>query len=57
MVKSDYSPYRLWWTKSYEEEVSEFRRLILSNPEDVDLLKDEYKELTGKRFRRKSDES
>ena len=54
--KEDYSPYRLGWAKSYEHEVEEFRRLILSEPADLDLLKDEYKELTGKRFRRKRDE-
>ena len=57
MVEStEYNPYRLGWTKSYEEEEAEFRRLILTEPADVDLLKDEYYELTGKRFRRRKDE-
>jgi hydroxyacyl-ACP dehydratase HTD2-like protein with hotdog domain len=53
---TDYQPYRLGWCKSYDEEVEKFRHLILCNPIDVDLLKDEYYELTGKRFRRKKDE-
>ena len=51
-----YNPMFLSWCKSYEEEVQEIRDLILGNPEDVRLLKDEYKELTGKRFKRKKGE-
>jgi hypothetical protein len=53
MEQNNYKPFRLSWTKSYEEEVLELRKLILGNPSDVDLLKSEYKELTGKTFRRK----
>lgn len=48
-----YSPRFLSWAKSYEDEVSEMRELILGNPADVDLLKREYEILTGKRFRRR----
>ena len=55
-MNDKYSPYRLGWTKSYEQEEKEFRELIIGNPIDVDLLKDEYYELTGKRFRRKNKE-
>ena len=49
----DYTPRFLSWAKSYEDEVSEMRELILGNPADVDLLKREYEQLTGKRFRRR----
>jgi hypothetical protein len=49
----DYSPRFLSWAKSYEDEVNEMRELILGNPADVDLLKQEYEILTGKRFRRR----
>jgi hypothetical protein len=51
-----YKPKFLSWCKSYEEEVAEFRELILGNPDDVKMLKREYQQLTGKAFRRKKDE-
>ena len=53
---SNYNPSFLSWAKSYEDEVSEMRELILGEPADVDLLKQEYEILTGKRFRRKKGE-
>ena len=49
-MSKQYEPYRLGWCKSYEEEVSTFRELISGNPIDVDLLKDEYFELTGENY-------
>ena len=51
-----YEPKFLSWAKSYEEEVKEMRAMILSNPGDVDMLKQEYEQLTGKRFRRRNNE-
>lgn len=51
-----YKPKFLSWCTSYEEEVAEMRELICGNPADVELLKSEYYQLTGKRFRRKKDE-
>lgn len=51
-----YKPSYLSWTKTYECEVREMRRLILSEPADVELLKREYYQLTGKRFRRRKGE-
>lgn len=42
----------LSWCKSYEEEVKEFRELIDSSPADVKQLKEEYLQLTGKRYRK-----
>jgi hypothetical protein len=53
---SSYKPKFLSWARSYENEVKEFRELILGNPADIKLLKQEYEILTGKRFRRKKDE-
>jgi hypothetical protein len=47
-----YKPKFLNWCKSFEQECQEMRALILSNPADVALLKKEYQELTGKRFKR-----
>ena len=55
MINS-YTPRFLSWAKSYEDEVSEMRELILGDPADVDLLKREYEILTGKRFRRRKHE-
>jgi hypothetical protein len=55
-LMKDYKPKFLSWAKSYEDEVSEMRELILGNPADVDLLKREYEILTGKRFRRRNNE-
>lgn len=51
-----YNPQYLSWAKSYEDEVREMRELILSKPSDVALLKQEYQNLTGTRFRRKKGE-
>jgi hydroxyacyl-ACP dehydratase HTD2-like protein with hotdog domain len=51
-----YKPKFLSWCTSYEEEVEEFRELILGEPADVKLLKSEYYQLTGKQFRRKKGE-
>jgi hypothetical protein len=56
---SPYNPYKpqyLSWAVSYTAEVLEMRKLILSDPADVKLLKKEYYELTGKRFRRRKGE-
>ena len=46
-----YNPRFLSWCKGYEQEVSEFERLIEGNPNDVELLKDEYEQLTGYEYR------
>lgn len=51
-----YKPTYLEWAKTYECEVREMRRFILSEPADVKLLKQEYEKLTGKRFRRRKGE-
>ena len=51
-----YIPKFLSWAKSYVDEEREMRELICGNPSDVKLLKNEYEQLTGKRFRRKRDE-
>jgi hypothetical protein len=56
MMMSNYNPRFLSWCKSYEEEEKEFRELICGSPADVGLLKDEYEQLTGKRFRRRNNE-
>lgn len=53
---TQYEPKFLGWVKSYEEEVAEFRSLILGKPEDFHLLKQEYYELTGKRFKKRKGE-
>lgn len=45
----------LSWAKSYDEEVAEMRELICGEPDDVHMLKREYEDLTGKRFRRRKD--
>lgn len=55
-MENTYKPKFLGWCTSYEEEVAEFRELILGEPDDVKLLKREYYQLTGKQFRRKKDE-
>lgn len=52
----EYKTKFLSWAKSYECEVREMRELILGNPADVELLKREYHQLTGKRFRRRKGE-
>lgn len=51
-----YKPMFLSCCTSYEEEVAEFRELILANPGDVAMLKKEYQQLTGKQFKRKKGE-
>lgn len=50
-----YNPKFLSWCKSYEQEVQEMRELIAQNPEDVKMLKKEYQQLTGKRYRKKEE--
>lgn len=55
-MNNEYKPKFLSWCKSYEQEVKEFRGLILSTPADIKLLKKEYYLLTGKRFKRCKDE-
>lgn len=55
-VEQGYRPKFLSWAKSYEDEENELRDLILGNPADVKLLRQEYESLTGKRFRRKKGE-
>ena len=52
----NYQPRFLSWAKSYEDEEKEMRELILGNPDDVHMLKREYEQLTGKRFRRRNNE-
>ncbi len=47
-----YIPTVLSWCTSYEQEVAELQELIESNPADVKLLKKEYQQLTGKRYRK-----
>lgn len=54
--QKEYKPRFLRWAKSYENEVELMRDLILSEPADIKLLKQEYYELTGKQFRRKKGE-
>lgn len=51
---TEYKPKFLSWCKSYEEEVKELRELIEGNPNDVKLLKQEYLELTGKRYKKEA---
>jgi hypothetical protein len=46
-LKIEYKPKFLSWTKSFAQEVDEFKHLISQNPEDVNLLKREFYELTG----------
>jgi hypothetical protein len=52
-MENKYKPKFLSWAKSYEHEVKELRQLILNNPSDIKMLKNEYYELTGKKFKRK----
>jgi hypothetical protein len=42
----------LSWCESYEQEVQEMRELIEGSPADVKMLKREYQQLTGKRYRK-----
>lgn len=46
-----YNPMFLSWCKSYDEEVNEMREMIAQNPGDVKMLKKEYEQLTGKKYR------
>lgn len=48
-----YKPMFFSWCKSFEEEEAEMRETIEGNPADVKLLKQEYEQLTGKKYRRK----
>lgn len=50
-----YQPEFLSWCTSFEEEVRELRKLILSEPADLKLLKHDYFSLTGKNFRKTKD--
>lgn len=52
VILRPYEAKFLSWCKSYKEEVNEFRELIESGPSDVKQLKEEYKQLAGKAFRR-----
>ena len=45
-----YKPKFLSWAKSYDHEVESLMSLINGNPGDLDLLKSEILELTGKTF-------
>lgn len=47
-----YIPMFLSWCTSYEMEVQEFEELIDGKPSDEKQLRKEYKELTGKRYRK-----
>jgi hypothetical protein len=49
-MKNEYRAEYLSNCTSYEEEVSELRRLISGKPDDVRLLKNSYESLTGKRY-------
>lgn len=51
-----YKPMFLSWCKSYKEEVSEMRELILYGSSDEKQLREEFKQLTGKRFKRRKGE-
>jgi hypothetical protein len=46
-----YNPMFLSWCKSYEQEVQEMRDMIAQNPGDVKMLKKEYEQLTGKKYK------
>lgn len=49
--ENKYKPSFLNWAASYEDEVSQLKELISGNPGDVKMLKAEYQELTGRRYR------
>lgn len=52
---NSFKPYvsrYLSWCTSYDQEVKELRELIDGGPSDEKLLKREYKELTGKRYKK-----
>jgi len=51
-MSNKYQPKFISWAKSYEEEVKIFKELISQNPWDVKLLKSEYQQLTGKRYKK-----
>lgn len=51
---NSYDAKFLSWCKSFEEEEKELRELIENEPADVKLLKQEYEQLTGKKFRTKN---
>jgi len=50
----DYVPMFLSWCLSYDHEVKTMKSLIQSKPSDEKQLRQEYKELTGKRYKEKS---
>lgn len=45
-----YKPKFLSWTKSYRQEVETMVQLIQGNPADIELLKEEYYQLTGEEY-------
>ena len=49
----EYDPMFLSWCKSYEQEEREMRELISGKPADEKLLRQEYQQLTGKRYHEK----
>jgi hypothetical protein len=49
-IKDDYNPKFISWCTSYEQEVEAFRGLIEAHPSDERELRNEYQELTGKRY-------
>ena len=51
-----YKPMFLSWCKSYEDEKREFEHLIGGKPNDVELLKEEYEQLTGNEYRSKNEQ-
>ena len=48
---SVYRPKFLAWCTSYDQEVRELTELIEGDPGDLTMLKKEFKELTGKRYK------
>jgi hypothetical protein len=52
-LKLSYVPKFFSWCNSFEQEEKEMRETIDGNPADVKILKQEYYELTGKRYKRK----
>lgn len=48
-----YNPKYLSWCHTYEEEKRDFENLIAGNPDDIEMLKAEYEDLTGERYNEK----
>lgn len=49
-VTMSYEAKFLSWCKSYRQEVQTMVQLIQGNPADVELLKQEYEQLTGEEY-------